>query len=47
MVIKGSEVIDFLAEQAVKDDPGESSHWKYFHSNFTFKEGGVSGLQGF
>ena len=49
MILKGNNAIDYLANQALKEDPGESSHWKKFHSNFSFKEGdsGFKGIQGF
>jgi hypothetical protein len=39
MILKGNKAIDFLANEAAKDDPGASSHWKYYHSKFSFKQG--------
>lgn len=47
MVLRGSKAIDFLSEQAVKDDPGASSHWKFYHSDFSYNEGQMKGIQGF
>ena len=47
MILRGSKAIDFLSEQAVKEDPGASSHWKFYHSNFSFKDGEMKGVQGF
>jgi len=47
MILKGTKGIDYLANQAILDDPGASSHWKYYHSNFQFTNGEFKGLQGF
>jgi putative sugar O-methyltransferase len=47
MILKGSEGIAYLANQVILDDPSASSHWKYYHSNFQFKNGEFKGLQGF
>lgn len=39
--------IDYLAAEASKDDPGASSHWQKYHSEFKFTGQKFSGLQGF
>jgi hypothetical protein len=43
----GQAAIDYLATEAGKEDPGESSHWRKFHSGFRFTGEGFEGLQGF
>lgn len=47
MILRGIKAIDFLSEQSVKDDPGASSHWKYYHSNFSYNKGKMKGMEGF
>jgi putative sugar O-methyltransferase len=47
MILKGNKAIDYLANEAVKDDPGASSHWRYYHSKFSFNQGKMEGIQGF
>ena len=47
MRYQGQAAIDFLAAEAAKEDPGESSHWRKYHSNFEFTGNGFKGLQGF
>jgi len=47
MILKGNKAIDYLANEAVKDDPGASSHWRYYHSKFSFNQGKIEGIQGF
>jgi hypothetical protein len=47
MIYSGQAVIDYLASEVTKEDPGESSHWRKFHSTFRFKGDGFEGLQGF
>ncbi len=43
----GQAAIDYLATEASKDDPGESSHWRKYHATFRFTGNGFEGLQGF
>jgi len=46
-MFSGKAAIDFLATEVSKIDPGESSHWKKYHSSFQFTGDGFKGLQGF
>lgn len=47
-MIQGVEILDYLSSQAtIGKDPGESSHWQKYHSNFNFTGDGFSGLIGF
>ena len=43
----GQKAIDYLATEVSKNDPGESSHWRKYHSAFKFTGIGFEGLQGF
>ncbi|MFZ5589822.1 MAG: sugar O-methyltransferase [Pseudomonadota bacterium] len=43
----GQTAIDYLGTEVSKDDSGESSHWRKYHSAFRFTGGGFEGLQGF
>ena len=43
----GQAAIDYLATEVSKNDPGESSHWRKYHSAFKFTGSGFEGLQGF
>ncbi|MES2400021.1 MAG: sugar O-methyltransferase [Pseudomonadota bacterium] len=43
----GHAAINYLASEAIKDDPNASSHWKKYHSEFKFTGQGFAGLQGF
>jgi hypothetical protein len=43
----GQEAIDYLAGEISKEDPGESSHWRKYHSSFKFTGAGFEGLIGF
>ncbi len=43
----GQTAIDYLATEVSKNDPGESSHWRKYHSAFRFTGDGFEGLQGF
>jgi|APSaa5957512535_1039671.scaffolds.fasta_scaffold466195_1 hypothetical protein len=43
----GNEAISFLASEICKEDVGESSHWKKYHSDFKYVGDGFLGLQGF
>lgn len=47
MIYSGQAAIDYLATEANKNDPGESSHWRKYHSAFRFAGDGFEGLQGF
>lgn len=47
MIYRGVAAIDYLSTQLLESDPGESSHWRKYHSSFEFSGGGFSGLQGF
>lgn len=47
MTYNGSEAIAFLSDEVIKDDPGSSSHWNKFHSDFQFTGNGFKGLKGF
>lgn len=48
MSYSGQAAIDFLASQIRRDDPGESSHWRFYHKDFEVKEDGTfTGLSGF
>lgn len=43
----GPAALEFLASQIRRDDPGESSHWRHYHKDFTVREDGTfSGLSG-
>lgn len=46
-MLSGQAAIDYLAAEAVKDDPGASSHWQKYHSDFKFTGREFAGLQGF
>lgn len=43
----GQAAIDHLATEVSKEDSGESSHWRKYHSLFRFTGEGFEGLQGF
>jgi hypothetical protein len=43
----GQAAIDYLATEASKEDPDESSHWRKYHSSFRFTGTGFEGLSGF
>jgi hypothetical protein len=43
----GQAAIDYLATEISKNDPGESSHWRKYHSAFKFTGSGFEGFQGF
>lgn len=43
----GQAAIDYLAVEVSKQDSGESSHWRKYHSEFNFTGDGFEGLQGF
>ena len=43
----GEAAIDHLATEVSKEDSGESSHWRKYHSSFHFTGSGFEGLQGF
>lgn len=47
MICRGVAGIDYLSTQLLEGDPGESSHWRKYHSSFEFSGGGFSGLHGF
>jgi len=47
MKYNGIEAINFLSRRIYQDDPAESSHWKKFHENFSYKNGVLSGVKGF
>ncbi len=46
-MFSGRAAIDYLAAEAIKDDPSASSHWQKYHSGFKFDGHGFVGLQGF
>lgn len=46
-MFSGQAAIDYLATEAIKDDPSASSHWQKYHSEFKFDGQGFVGLQGF
>lgn len=43
----GQSAIDHLVTEVSKEDSGESSHWRKYHSLFKFTGDGFEGLQGF
>ena len=43
----GNNAINFLALQAKELDIAESSHWRKYHSDFSFEKGWPEGIQGF
>ena len=43
----GSSIIEYLEEEAKKNDPAESSHWKKFNYDFKFDGKNFTGLKGF
>lgn len=47
MMFSGQASIDHLAAEIDKKDPGESSHWQKYHSDFRFLGDHFEGLQGF
>ncbi len=47
MIHHGVDTISFLSQEIIKDDPGSSSHWNKFHSDFEFTGSGFKGLKGF
>ena len=47
MIYKGFGAVDYLSTQLFEEDPGESSHWRKYHSAFEFSGDGFHGLQGF
>lgn len=47
MIYFGSDAISFLSNEQIKDDPGSSSHWNKFHSDFEFTGNSFKGLKGF
>ena len=46
-MFSGQAAIDYLAAQAIKDDPCASSHWQKYHAGFKFNGIEFEGLQGF
>ena len=46
-MFSGQAAIDYLATEAIKDDPSASSHWQKYHSEFKFTGQEFAGLQGF
>lgn len=46
-MFSGQAAIDYLAAEAIKDDPSASSHWQKYHSEFKFTGQEFAGLQGF
>ena len=47
MIYLGSESISYLSNQLILVDPGSSSHWDKYHSDFQFIGNGFKGLKGF
>lgn len=47
MTLSGSAAIDYLAVRVSREDVGESSHWRKFHSDFRFAGDGFTGIVGF
>lgn len=47
MLYNGNSAIEYLSHQLNESDPGESSHWKKYHSSYQFLGTGFSGLVGF
>jgi hypothetical protein len=46
-LFSGQAAIDYLAREAIKDDPSASSHWRQQHAEFKFNGGNFFGLKGF
>jgi putative sugar O-methyltransferase len=46
-MLTGHAAIDYLAAEAMKDDPSASSHWQKYHSEFKFTGQEFHGLKGF
>jgi len=46
-MLSGNDALNFLALDINEEDPGESSHWKKYHSSFEFNGSSFNGLQGF
>ena len=47
MIYSGRASIDYLANEVGKEDSGESSYWRKYHSAFRFTGDGFEGLKGF
>lgn len=47
MIYTGQAAFDYLADEVNKEDSGESSYWRKYHSAFRFTGEGFDGLQGF
>ena len=47
MIYHGVDTISFLSQEIINDDPGSSSHWNKFHSDFEFTGDSFKGLKGF
>jgi len=47
MIYLGSDSISYLSDQLILIDPGSSSHWDKYHSDFQFTGNGFKGLKGF
>ena len=41
MIYKGFAAVDYLSTQLFEEDPGESSHWRKYHSAFEFSADGI------
>jgi len=46
-MFSGQTAIDYLAAEAIKNDPSASSYWRKYHSEFKFTGQEFTGLQGF
>jgi putative sugar O-methyltransferase len=47
MILSGNKAIQHLAGVIEKEDPAASSHWRKYHTGFTFTGDDFSGIQGF
>jgi len=47
LIYSGESAIEYLGSQVSKEDIGESSHWRRYHSQFQYTGDGFMGLQGF
>ena len=47
MIYSGQSAIDYLVSKVYESDPGSSSHWQKYHSDFNFTGDGFKGLEGF
>ncbi len=46
-MFSGQAAIDYLAREAIKDDPSASSHWRQQRAEFKFNGDNFFGLKGF